>query len=105
MYGKREIHLLYSEKGFLAVSAEDIIYSPMERLLPQRSSYSFDTGLVTISMSSKPASLTIFSSSSTEEAPDTQQECMASSSCISFVSSFIITMSQMDILPPGFKAR
>lgn len=47
----------------------------------------------------------IRSSSSTEEAPDTQQECIVSSVFISSVNSFIMTMSQMEMRPPGFNAR
>lgn len=95
----------YRISGFRPVTEDDIMYSPIDRLRPQRCSYSFETGFVVISTCSNPANFTIFSNSSTEEAPDTQHECMASSSCISFVSSFMITISQIDILPPGFNAR
>ena len=99
------IYLLITSHGLLAVIADDIIYSPTDNPRPQRSSYSLDTGFVCISIFSNPALRIISSSSSTEEAPDTQQECMASSSFISCVSSFMITISQIEIRPPGFKAR
>ena len=91
--------------GFFALIAEDIIYSPIESERPHFSSYSRETGFVIILISIKPAAFIIFSKSSTEEAPDTQQECIASSFCISGVSSFMITMSQMEMRPPGFSAR
>ncbi len=81
------------------------MYSPMDRPLDHFSSYSLETGFSLTDTSTKPAMRMIFSSSSTEEAPDTQQECISGSSCISFGSSFIITMSQMEILPPGLRTR
>lgn len=85
--------------------AEDMIYSPIARDRPHRSSYSLETGFAITSTSSNPAILIIFSNSSTEDAPDTQQECMASSLFISSVSSFMITISHREILPPGFSTR
>ena len=104
-YYHRILLLKTNHLGFLAVKDDDIMYSPMDRLRPHLSSYSFETCLVVISISSKPAIFTIFFSSSTEDAPDTQHECIASSSCISGVSSFMITISQIEIRPPGFNAR
>lgn len=81
------------------------MYSPTARLRPHFSSYSLDTGLGWTCISSNPAKRMMRSSSSTEEAPLTQQEYRAASSFIWAVSSFMMTMSQMDTLPPGFSAR
>lgn len=81
------------------------MWFPTERLLPHFSSYSLETGFSRTETSSNPAFSISRASSSTEEAPLTQQEWRLGSSCISFGSSFMMTMSQMEILPPGFKTR
>ena len=79
--------------------------SPTLRPLPHFSSYSLETGFSFTETSVKPAILMIFSSSSTEDAPLTQQECMLGSFCSSSGICFMMTMSQMEIRPPGFKTR
>ena len=79
--------------------------SPTLRPLPHFSSYSLETGFSFTETSVKPAVLMMLSSSSTEEAPDTQQECMLGSFCSSSGICFMMTMSQMEIRPPGFKTR
>ena len=81
------------------------MYSPTERPLPHFSSYSLETGFSFTETSVKPAVLMMRSSSSTEEAPDTQQECMLGSFCSSSGICFMMTISQMEIRPPGFKTR
>lgn len=81
------------------------MYSPTERPLPHFSSYSLETGFSFTDTSSKPAALIIRARSSTEDAPDTQQECMLGSLRSSSGICFIMTMSQMEILPPGFSTR
>lgn len=65
--------------GFLAVMVEDMMNSPTLRPLPHFSSYSLDTGFSFTETSVNPAILIMRSSSSTEEAPDTQQECIPGS--------------------------
>ena len=97
--------LLMSYRGFLPVMVEDMMYAPTERLLPHFSSYSRDTGFSFTDTSTKPAALMSFSKSSTEDAPLTQQECILGSFCSSSGICFMITMSQMEIRPPGFKTR
>ena len=97
--------ILHFYSGFLAVMVEDMMYCPTERVFPHFSSYSLETGFSLTETSTKPAMEMIFSSSSTEEAPLTQQECISGSSCTSLGSSFIITMSQMESRPPGFSTR
>lgn len=82
-----------------------MMYSPTARLRPHFSSYSLDTGLGRTSTCPKPAMRMMRSSSSTEEAPLTQQEYRAASSFIWAVSSFMMTISQMEMRPPGFSAR
>ena len=91
--------------GFLAVMVEDMMNSPTLRPLPHFSSYSLDTGFSLTETSTKPAILMMFSSSSTEEAPLTQQECMLGSFCSSSGICFIMTISQIEIRPPGFRTR
>ena len=81
------------------------MYSPTVRPPPHFSSYSFETGFSFTETSSKPALRIRRASSSTEEAPDTQHECMPGSFCSSSGRAFIMTMSQMEIRPPGFKTR
>jgi len=92
-------------RGFRAVMVEDMIYSPTLRPLPHFSSYSRDTGFSLTDTSSKPAALIIRARSSTEDAPDTQQECILGSFFISSGICFRMTMSQMEIRPPGFRTR
>ena len=65
--------------GFLAVMVDDMMNSPTLRPLPHFSSYSLDTGFSFTETSANPAILIMRSSSSTEEAPLTQQECMLGS--------------------------
>ena len=84
---------------------EDIINSPTERPLPHFSSYSLETGFSFTETSVKPAILMMRSSSSTEDAPLTQQECILGSFFISSGICFRMTMSQMEIRPPGFRTR
>ena len=79
--------------------------SPTLRPLPHFSSYSLDTGFSFTDTSVNPAILMMRSSSSTEEAPLTQQECMLGSFCISSGICFMMTISQMEIRPPGFSTR
>lgn len=55
------------------------MYSPTLRPLPHFSSYSLETGFSFTETSSKPAALIIRARSSTEDAPDTQHECMLGS--------------------------
>jgi len=81
------------------------MYSPTDRLLPHFSAYSRDTGFSFTDTASKPAARIRRSNSSTEEAPLTQQECILGSFRSSSGSCFIITMSQMEIRPPGFSTR
>ena len=95
--------LLY--KGFLPVMVEDMINSPTERLLPHFSSYSRETGFSFTETSTKPQERIRFSNSSTVEAPLTQQECMEGSFFSASGICFIITMSQMESRPPGFRTR
>ncbi len=85
--------------------AEDMMYSPTDRPLPHFSSYSFDTGFSFTETASNPAALMSRSRSSTEDAPDTQQECMLGSLRSSSGICFIMTMSQMESRPPGFNTR
>ena len=92
-------------KGFLPVMVEDMINSPTERLLPHFSSYSRETGFSFTDTSTKPAALMSFSRSSTEDAPLTQQECILGSFFSSSGICFMMTMSQMESRPPGFKTR
>ena len=84
---------------------EDIINSPTDSSLPHFSSYSRETGFSFTDTSTKPADLMSRSKSSTEDAPLTQQECILGSFCSSSGSCFMITMSQMEIRPPGFRTR
>ena len=91
--------------GFFAVMVEDMMYCPTDRLRPHFSSYSLETGFSFTDTSMNPARRMIFSNSSTEEAPLTQQECIAGLSCISSGNSFMMTISQMEIRPPGFRTR
>ena len=79
--------------------------SPTDRPLPHFSSYSRDTGFSFTDTSSNPAARIRRSNSSTEEAPLTQQECMLGSLRSSSGICFMITMSQMEIRPPGFSTR
>ena len=79
--------------------------SPTLRPLPHFSSYSLETGFSFTETSANPAALIIRARSSTEDAPDTQQECMLGSFCSSSGICFMMTMSQMEIRPPGFKTR
>ena len=81
------------------------MYSPTERPLPHFSSYSLETGFSFTETSENPAALIIRARSSTEDAPDTQQECILGSFFISSGICFITTISQMEIRPPGFKTR
>ena len=92
-------------KGFLPVMVEDMMNSPTERERPHFSSYSRETGFSFTDTSSNPQERISFSNSSTEEAPLTQQECMLGSFFSSSGICFMITMSQMEIRPPGFKTR
>ena len=79
--------------------------SPTERVLPHFSSYSRETGFSFTETSTKPQETMSFSNSSTEEAPLTQQECMAGSFFSSSGICFMMTMSEMEIRPPGFSTR
>lgn len=79
--------------------------SPTDRPLPHFSSYSFETGFSFTQTSAKPAARMSRSRSSTEDAPLTQQECMLGSFFISSGICFIMTISQMEIRPPGFSTR
>ena len=97
------VFIIYT--GFLAVMVEDMMYSPTLRPLPHFSSYSFETGFSFTETHSKPAARMSRSRSSTEDAPLTQQECMLGSFCISSGICFIMTMSQMESRPPGFRTR
>ena len=81
------------------------MYSPTKRPLPHFSSYSLETGFSFTETSANPAALIIRARSSTEDAPDTQQECILGSFFIFSGICFIITMSQMEIRPPGFNTR
>ena len=92
-------------KGFLPVMVEDMIYSPTESSRPHFSSYSRETGFSFTDTSTKPAALMSRSKSSTEDAPLTQQECILGSFFSSSGICFMITISQMEIRPPGFKTR
>ena len=91
--------------GFLAVIVEDMMNSPTERERPHFSSYSRETGFSFTETSSNPQERISFSNSSTEEAPLTQQECMLGSFFSSSGICFMMTMSQMEIRPPGFNTR
>ena len=84
---------------------DDMINSPTERLRPHFSSYSRETGFSLTDTSSNPTDLISSSSSATEEAPLTQQECMAGSFFRSSGICFMMTMSEMEIRPPGFSTR
>ena len=92
-------------RGFLPVMVEDIMNSPTERVLPHFSSYSRETGFSFTETSTKPQEAMSFSNSSTEEAPLTQQECMEGSFFSSSGICFMMTMSEMEIRPPGFSTR
>ena len=92
-------------KGFLAVMVEDIMNSPTERERPHFSSYSRETGFSFTDTSWNPQEAMSFSNSSTEEAPLTQQECILGSFFSSSGICFMITISQMESRPPGFKTR
>ena len=81
------------------------MYSPTLRPLPHFSSYSFETGFSFTETSVKPTERIIRARSSTEDAPDTQHECILGSFFISSGICFMMTMSQMEIRPPGFKTR
>ena len=81
------------------------MYSPTLRPLPHFSSYSLETGFSFTETSTNPAILMVRSKSSTEDAPLTQQECMLGSLRSSSGICFMMTMSQMEIRPPGFKTR
>ena len=95
--------LLY--KGFLPVMVEDMINSPTVRVPPHFSSYSRETGFSFTETASNPAARIIRSRSSTEDAPLTQQECILGSFFSSSGICFMITMSQMEIRPPGVRTR
>ena len=99
------VPLLLSYKGFLPVMVEDMINSPTDKLRPHFSSYSRDTGFACTETSTNPTDRMSFSNSSTEEAPLTQHECILGSFFSSSGICFMITMSQMDSRPPGFKTR
>ena len=92
-------------RGFLAVMVEDMMNSPTERERPHFSSYSRETGFSFTETSSNPQARISFSRSSTEDAPLTQHECMLGSFFSSSGICFVITMSQMEIRPPGFRTR
>ena len=79
--------------------------SPTDKLRPHFSSYSRDTGFSVTDTASKPAARISLSNSSTEEAPLTQQECILGSFFSASGICFTITMSQMEIRPPGFSTR
>ena len=100
-----ELFRFFRHSGFLPVMTEDMINSPTDRVLPHFSSYSRETGFAFTDTSTNPTDLISASSSSTEEAPLTQQECMAGSFFSSSGICFMMTMSQMDSLPPGFRTR
>jgi len=91
--------------GFRPVMVEDMMYSPTLRPLPHFSAYSRETGFSFTLTASKPAALIMRARSSTEDAPDTQQECILGSFFISSGICFMMTMSQMESRPPGFKTR
>ena len=95
----------YFSRGFRPVMVEDMMNSPTDRLLPHFSSYSRETGFSFTDTSTKPAVRIRFSNSSTEEAPLTQQECILGSCFSSSGICFMITISQMEIRPPGFSTR
>ena len=95
----------YFSGGFCPVMVEDMMNSPTDRLLPHFSSYSRETGFSFTDTSTKPAERIRFSNSSTEEAPLTQQECILGSFFSSSGICFMITISQMEIRPPGFSTR
>ena len=99
------VPLLLSYKGFLPVMVEDMINSPTDKVLPHFSSYSRETGFACTETSTNPTDRMSFSNSSTEEAPLTQHECILGSFFSSSGICFMITMSQMDSRPPGFKTR
>lgn len=82
-----------------------MIYSPTLRPRPHFSSYSLDTGFSFTETSEKPAAVIIRARSSTEDAPDTQQECILGSFCSSSGICFMMTISQIEIRPPGFSTR
>ena len=92
-------------KGFLAVMVEDIMNSPTERERPHFFSYSRETGFSFTDTSWNPQEAMSFTNSSTEEAPLTQQECILGSFFSSPGICFMITMSQMESRPPGFRTR
>ena len=79
--------------------------SPTESVLPHFSSYSRETGFSFTETSTKPQETMSFSNSSTEEAPLTQQECMDGSFFSSSGICFMMTISEMEIRPPGFSTR
>ena len=79
--------------------------SPTDKPLPHFSSYSRETGFSFTETSVKPAAVIIRARPSTEDAPDTQQECILGSFFISSGISFMMTISQMESRPPGFKTR
>ena len=97
------VFIIYT--GFLAVMVEDMMYSPTLRPLPHFSSYSLETGFSFTETSVKPAAVIIRVRPSTEDAPLTQQECILGSFFISSGISFMMTMSQMESRPPGFRTR
>ena len=82
-----------------------MIYSPTLRPRPHFSSYSLDTGFSFTETSEKPAAVIIRARSSTEDAPDTHQECILGSFCSSSGICFMMTISQIEIRPPGFSTR
>lgn len=82
-----------------------MIYSPTLRPRPHFSSYSLDTGFSFTETSENPAAVIIRARSSTEDAPDTQQECILGSFCSSSGICFMMTISQIEIRPPGFSTR
>ncbi|OSB19536.1 hypothetical protein B2H94_10025 [Clostridium sporogenes] len=59
---------------FIAFIDADIIYSPTFKLCPHFSAYSFDTSLVSILISLKPAFSKYNFNSSTEDAPVTHPQ-------------------------------
>ena len=91
--------------GFLAVMVEDMINSPTDSPLPHFSSYSRETGFSFTDTSWNPAAWISLVRSSTEDAPLTQQECILGSFFSSSGICFMITISQMEIRPPGFSTR
>ena len=78
------------------------MYSPTDKPLPHFSSYSLETGFSFTETSAKPAARMRRVRSSTEDAPLTQQECMLGSFCNSSGICLRITISQIEIRPPGF---